>query len=214
MAIVKLCAEHKTPVVAFGTGTSLATVTIRSQISGYLLKIDFKEGDEVKKGDLLAEIDSRPYEAALNQAKGALARDEACYVGQPIAVVIADSRYLAEDAAAAVAVDYDVLAAAGDCRAAIKDGAPRAHSDLASNVIARFPLAYGDVDAAFANAAHVFEEVLWQHRGGGMALETRAVLATHDPVADTLTVWSGTQTPHLGRGTLPICSIAILNQSA
>ncbi|MGA8950106.1 MAG: molybdopterin cofactor-binding domain-containing protein, partial [Xanthobacteraceae bacterium] len=132
----------------------------------------------------------------------ALARDEACYVGQPIAVVIADSRYLAEDAAAAVAVDYDVLAAAGDCRAAIKDGAPRAHSDLASNVIARFPLAYGDVDAAFANAAHVFEEVLWQHRGGGMALETRAVLATHDPVADTLTVWSGTQTPHLGRGTL------------
>ncbi|MFY9763329.1 MAG: molybdopterin cofactor-binding domain-containing protein, partial [Xanthobacteraceae bacterium] len=44
--------------------------------------------------------------------------------------------------------------------------------------------------------------VLWQHRGGGMALETRAVLATHDPVADVLTVWSGTQTPHLGRGTL------------
>ncbi|HJY16289.1 MAG TPA: xanthine dehydrogenase family protein, partial [Xanthobacteraceae bacterium] len=139
---------------------------------------------------------------ATPRTQTALARDEACYVGQPIAVVIADSRYLAEDAAAAVVVDYDVLAAAGDCRAAIQDDGPRAHSDLASNVIARFPLAYGDVDAAFANAAHVFEEVLWQHRGGGMALETRAVLATHDPVADVLTVWSGTQTPHLGRGTL------------
>src|SRR6201997_5032332 len=50
---------------ALGTVTSLATVTIRSQISGYLIKIDFKEGDEVKKGDLIAEIDSRPYEAAL-----------------------------------------------------------------------------------------------------------------------------------------------------
>ena len=62
---------------ALGTVTSLATVTIRSQISGYLIKIDFKEGDEVKKGDLLAEIDSRPYEAALAQAKGKLARDEA-----------------------------------------------------------------------------------------------------------------------------------------
>jgi aerobic carbon-monoxide dehydrogenase large subunit len=139
---------------------------------------------------------------ATPRTQTALARDEAYYVGQPIAVVIADSRYLAEDAAAAVVVDYDVLAAAGDCRAAIQDNGPRAHSDLVSNVIARFPLAYGDVDAAFANAAHVFEEVLWQHRGGGMALETRAVLATHDPVADVLTVWSGTQTPHLGRGTL------------
>jgi aerobic carbon-monoxide dehydrogenase large subunit len=131
-----------------------------------------------------------------------LARDEVNYVGQAVAMVIADSRYIAEDAAAAVAVDYDVLAAVADCRHAIKDGAPRAHSALASNVIARFPLAYGDVDTAFAGAAHVFEEMLWQHRGGGMALETRAVLASHDPVSDVLTVWSGTQTPHLGRGTL------------
>ena len=139
---------------------------------------------------------------ATPRTQTALARDEVCYVGQPIAVVIADSRYLAEDAAAAVVVDYDVLGAVGDCRAGIMDGAPRAHSDLQSNVIARFPLAYGDIDAAFAGAAHVFEEVIWQHRGGGMALETRAVLASHDPVSDVLTVWSGTQTPHLGRGTL------------
>jgi aerobic carbon-monoxide dehydrogenase large subunit len=139
---------------------------------------------------------------ATPRTQTALAREEVCYVGQSIAVVIADSRYLAEDAVAAVAVDYDVLAAAGDCRTAVKDDAARAHSDLASNVIARFSLTYGDVDAAFADAAHVFEETLWQHRGGGMALETRAVLASHDPVADVLTVWSGTQTPHLGRGTL------------
>ena len=61
---------------------------------------------------------------ATPRTQTALARDEACYVGQPIAVVIADSRYIAEDAAAAVVVDYDVLAAAGDCRAAIKDDAP------------------------------------------------------------------------------------------
>jgi multidrug efflux system membrane fusion protein len=61
---------------ALGTVTSLATVTIRTQISGYLMKVVFKEGDEVKKGDLLAEIDSRPYEATLAQAKGQLARDQ------------------------------------------------------------------------------------------------------------------------------------------
>ena len=72
---------------ALGTVTSLATVTIRSQISGYMMKIDFKEGDEVKKGDLLAEIDSRPYEATLAQAKGALARDEAMLKGAQVDLV-------------------------------------------------------------------------------------------------------------------------------
>src|ERR1700722_2673290 len=69
---------------ALGTVTSLATVTIRTQISGYLQKIDFTEGNEVKKGDLLAEIDPRPYEATLAQAKGQLARDEAMLKGAQV----------------------------------------------------------------------------------------------------------------------------------
>ena len=129
----------------------------------------------------------------------ALARDEVCYVGQAVAVVVAETRYLAEDAAMALIVHYDVLAAAGDCREAAKDNAARAHQDLASNVASTFRLAYGNIDAAFAGAPHVFEEEIWQHRGGGMALETRAVLASHDPATDLLTVWSGTQTPHIGR---------------
>ena len=67
-----------------GTVTSLATVTIRTQISGYLMKVDFKEGDDVKKGDLLAEIDPRPYEAALAQAQGNLGRDEALLKGAQV----------------------------------------------------------------------------------------------------------------------------------
>jgi len=69
---------------ALGTVSSLATVTVRTQISGYLMKIDFTEGAEVKKGDLLAEIDPRPYEAALAQAKGQLARDEAMLKGAQV----------------------------------------------------------------------------------------------------------------------------------
>ena len=69
---------------ALGTVTSLATVTVRSQISGYLMKIDFKEGEEVKKGDLLAQIDPRPYKAALAQAQGQLARDEALLKGAQV----------------------------------------------------------------------------------------------------------------------------------
>jgi multidrug efflux system membrane fusion protein len=69
---------------ALGTVTSLATVTIRTQISGYLIKVVFKEGDEVRKGDLLAEIDPRPYEAALAQQRGQLARDEALLKGAQV----------------------------------------------------------------------------------------------------------------------------------
>jgi carbon-monoxide dehydrogenase large subunit len=132
----------------------------------------------------------------------ALARSEVCYVGQTIAVVIAESRYLAEDAAAAVAVDFETLPAVSDCRDAAKAGAARAHSDLASNIAAVVPMSYGDVDAAFAGAAHVFEEELALHRGAAMTLEGRAVLASYDAGGDLLTVWSATQTPHLCRGTL------------
>jgi len=131
-----------------------------------------------------------------------LARSEVCYVGQPVAVVIAETRYAAEDAAAALSVQYELLKPVGDCRAAVQDDAPTAHRDLTSNVLSRFRLAYGDIDAAFTDAAHVFEEEIWQHRGGGMAIETRAVLASHDAAADVLTVWSGTQTPHIGRRVL------------
>src|SRR5277367_1889333 len=111
---------------------------------------------------------------AASRTQHVLARSEVCYVGQAIAVVIADTRYIAEDAASAVIVRYEVLPPVADCREAIKDEAPRVHSDLASNAAATFTLAYGDVDAAFGRAAHVFAEEIWQHRGGGMALETRA----------------------------------------
>jgi aerobic carbon-monoxide dehydrogenase large subunit len=131
-----------------------------------------------------------------------LARDEVSYVGQAVAVVIADTRYIAEDAATAVIVHYDVLPAAAECRAAAEPNAPRAHSDLETNIASNFKLSYGDIDGAFAAASNVYREQLWQHRGGGMAIETRAVLAHHDTVSDLLTVWSGTQTPHIGRGIL------------
>jgi aerobic carbon-monoxide dehydrogenase large subunit len=131
-----------------------------------------------------------------------LARGEVTYAGQTVAVVIADSRYVAEDAAALVAVDYEVLPALSDCRDALRPGAPAVHSDLTSNLASSIPMSYGDVDKAFAAAAHVVEEEFWVHRGGAMSLETRAVLARHDPAGDLLTVWSSTQTPHLGRRVL------------
>ena len=128
-----------------------------------------------------------------------LAVDEVCYVGQTIAVVIADSRYVAEDASAVVAVDYDVLPAISDLTKALEPGAALAHADLDSNLASAFQMQYGDADAAFASARHVFSERIFQHRGGGMAMETRAVLASHDAAQDLLTVWASTQTPHIAR---------------
>jgi carbon-monoxide dehydrogenase large subunit len=132
----------------------------------------------------------------------ALATEEVCYVGETIALVVADNRYVAEDAAAVVAVDFEPLNAVSDCRSALSPGAPHSHSDLATNIAAYVPMSYGDVDAAFANAAHVFEEEIFQHRGAAMTLEGRAVLANHDPGTDLLTMWSATQTPHICQRTV------------
>ncbi len=111
---------------------------------------------------------------AATRTEHALARGEVCYVGQPVAVVIAETRYIAEDAAAALIVQYEVLPAAVRLpRLPSNPARRRAHSDLASNIISTFRLAYGEMESAFKSAAHVFTEELWQHRGGGMAMETR-----------------------------------------
>jgi len=126
----------------------------------------------------------------------ALANGEVCYVGEAVAIVVADSRYLAEDAAAMVAVDYDVLAAVADCRAAGVPGAPAVRRELNSNIATTFKVAYGDADAAFAKAAYVFHEELWQHRGGAHPIEGRGLVAEWRGDNSTMTVWASTQKAH------------------
>src|SRR5258706_10885003 len=132
----------------------------------------------------------------------ALACEEVCYVGEAIALVVADNRYVAEDAADAIVVDFERLNAVNDCCARLDDRAARCHSDRTTNVAAVLPVSYGDENAAFAGAAHVFEEEIFQHRGAAMTLEGRAVLANYDEAADLLTVWSATQTPHICQRTI------------
>lgn len=125
-----------------------------------------------------------------------LARSETTFVGQAVAVVIADSRHIAEDAAALVEVDWEPLPAASDVRECLAPGAPTAHADSPDNVAAFFKNEYGDVDAAFAGAHCIVTESIKHHRGGGHAMEGRAVLAVHDEDEGRTMVWSATQTPH------------------
>ena len=128
-----------------------------------------------------------------------LAAGEAVHVGEAVAIVVADTRARAEDAAALVDVQYELLPPVADCRAALAPGAPVAHSGAAHNLLASFVMAYGDVERAFAAAPHRFALSLWQHRGGGHSLEGRGAVAQLDPLDGRLTLWNSTQTPHAAR---------------
>ena len=95
------------------------------------------------------------------------------YVGEPVALVLAESRYVAEDAVALVEIDYEVLRAAGDCRKAALPGAPSVRREIPSNVVSTYRIGFGDVDAAFRAAAHLLRETFWPHRGGAHSIEGR-----------------------------------------
>ncbi|MSQ70380.1 MAG: xanthine dehydrogenase family protein molybdopterin-binding subunit [Betaproteobacteria bacterium] len=128
-----------------------------------------------------------------------LCPDETCFVGEAVALVVAESRYLAEDGVAALQIDWEPLAAIADCRDAVKPGAPRVRSDASSNVLVSFRVAYGDCDAVFgrlAAGARIFSAKLWQHRGAAHPMEGRGVIARHDAAEDKLTVWTSTQMSH------------------
>ncbi|MBN8936230.1 MAG: xanthine dehydrogenase family protein molybdopterin-binding subunit [Rhizobiales bacterium] len=131
-----------------------------------------------------------------------LAKDEVAFVGEAVAMVIAETRYLAEDAAALVAVDYEPLPAVSDCRAGAAPGAPHAHRGRKSNVMVEIRQSYGDIGSAFSGAPHCVSVSLKQHRGGAHSIEGRGVLASYDVNDDRLTLWTSTQLAHEVRGFL------------
>ena len=143
---------------------------------------------------LIVGLPSPSYRQDVNRP--VLAKDEVVHVGEPLAIVVAENRYIAEDAAALVDVEYELLTPVADARAALEKSSASVHRNAPHNLLAEFDVAYGDVAAAFARAPHVFRETLWQHRGGGHSIECRGAVARYDPVEDRLTLWSSTQTPH------------------
>jgi carbon-monoxide dehydrogenase large subunit len=131
-----------------------------------------------------------------------LAKDEVCHVGQTVALVVADSRAVAEDALALIDVDFAALPAVVDVRTALDAGAPPAHAGAGTNLAGQLRAKFGDIDDAFARAEHVFSTAFLQHRGGCHAMECRGVIARDDPYGDGLTIWSSTQCPYLVRRAL------------
>ena len=125
-----------------------------------------------------------------------LTRSEVCFVGEAVPMVVADSRYLAEDAVAAVEVDYEPLPAVASLESALAPGAPKVRREALSNVLTQFRIAYGDAAGAFAHAAHIFRERLEQHRGAAHPIEGRGIVARYEPGEEHLTVWSSTQMSH------------------
>ncbi len=123
-----------------------------------------------------------------------LARDEVRYVGEAVALVIAEDRYLAEDALDLISVDYDALPVVNDLDAAQR-GVAFVHADVPDNVAAHFVQRVGDVEAAFAGAGHVFREQLRIDRGAAQPMETRGVIAQYDARNRQLTTWISTQAP-------------------
>ena len=137
-----------------------------------------------------------------NRTQYPLAKDEVCYVGKAVAVVVADTRAIAEDALALIDVDFETLPAVVDIRTALADGAPPAHADTTSNLVGKMRSGFGDIGEAFAKADHVFSAGFMQHRGGCHSMETRGVIARDDPWGEGLTLWTSAQSPYLIRRAL------------
>ena len=131
-----------------------------------------------------------------------LAKDKVRYAGEPVAMVVAESRYVAEDALGDIHVDYAPLPVAADLEKSTAEGAPQVHDGLAGNVAAHAHQAKGDYDTAAARAATVIRRRFTYEHGMAHPMETRGVAAQFDRKTQRLTVWATTQAPASLRGGL------------
>jgi carbon-monoxide dehydrogenase large subunit len=125
-----------------------------------------------------------------------LARDKVCYVGQPVAVVVAHDRYLARDALERIDVDYRPLPPIMDAWEAAQEGALPMHEAFGTNIAMRIRERRGDLQAAFAEADAIVSRRYDVPRLSPAPMEGRGLLAHYQPEADLLTLWASTQVPH------------------
>ena len=130
-----------------------------------------------------------------------LAQDKVRYVGEPVAMVVAESRYLAEDAAESIDVTYKLLPAVVDMEESLRDEIIL-HEGGGTNRAACFTVSTGNVEEAFRDADYTRKERFKTHRHTGNPLETRGMIAACDAQTGHLTVWGETKVPHFNREVL------------
>ena len=138
-----------------------------------------------------ANIKMPPYEP--------IAIDTVRYVGNAVAVVIAESRYAARDGVDAVEVDYEPLATVVDAFKTTQPGAPQLHAEVPENICFKWTVAGGDAEAAFKVADVVVKERIINQRLIPTAMEPRACLAQYSPAMNEVTLWASSQNPHIAR---------------
>lgn len=128
-----------------------------------------------------------------------LARDKVRYVGEAVAVIIAESRELAEDAVEVAEVTYEPLDAVTEVNAAMSGKAAVLHDSAPCNVAARWTQSTGDVDAAFQQADRIIADTFRMQRYSGVPMETRGILAARNALTGDLTIWPSGQWPYVQR---------------
>ena len=118
------------------------------------------------------------------------------HVGDPVAVVVAASRYIAEDAIELIDVAYEAVGPVTDARQSMQAGAPQLHDAVPNNIAANFHVDVGDVDGAFADCDLILEEEFSTQRHGAVPLETRGLVAEFDEGRGLLTMWGPTKMTH------------------
>jgi carbon-monoxide dehydrogenase large subunit len=174
-------AQSMPGVIAVLTGQELVDDKIGNLICGWA--VSSKDGSPMKMG-----------------AWPAMAPETVRFVGQAVAVVIAESKNLARDAAEAVVIDYEELPAVADMPSALKSGAPQLHPEAPGNVV--YDWSIGDeaaVNAAFGKAANVVKLDVTNNRLAPNAMEPRAAIADYDAAEEHYTLYTTSQNPHVAR---------------
>ena len=133
----------------------------------------------------------------------ALATDKVRHVGDPIALVVAEDRYLAEDALELIVEDIEMLEPVVTYEDALDPAKPAIFDELGDNVHLSYDVALGDIDAAFARADRVVRATVEVHRHQPVPMECRGTIASWDADTEQLTVWTSTQSPHMLRMVMP-----------
>ena len=132
----------------------------------------------------------------LNPQQPLLATDKVRHVGEALAVIVAESRYAAEDAAELAQVELEPLPPVMDPEAAARPGSPVLHEQFDSNLLGEMTLAKGDAKAAIAAAPRRMKKRFYHHRYAAVPMETRGVVSQYEPRTDSITIWSSTQVVH------------------